>query len=96
MVDTGDFNVTPDSDPNASMTSALADTKFESESLPHGPDGTFGGLTVELGKSTQRIDYVFVGDGVKVLRYGVLSDQGDGLCPSGHLPVLAEIQLMGR
>ena len=95
MVVTGDFNVTPDSDAYATMTSALADTKFESESLPHGPDGTFGGFTVELGETTKRIDYVFVGDGIKVLRYGVLSDQWNGLYPSDHLPVLAEIQLQG-
>jgi endonuclease/exonuclease/phosphatase family metal-dependent hydrolase len=96
MVVTGDFNVTPDSDAYATMTSGLADTKFESRTLPHGPDGTFGGFTVELGESTDRIDYVFVGDGVKVLRYGVLSDQWNGLYPSDHLPVLAEILLMSR
>jgi endonuclease/exonuclease/phosphatase family metal-dependent hydrolase len=93
VVVTGDFNVTPGSDAYATMIGDLADTKLESQSLPHGPDGTFGGFTVELGESTDRIDYVFVGGGFKVLRYGVLSDQWNGRYPSDHLPVLAEIQL---
>lgn len=92
VVVTGDFNVTPDSDAYATMITGLEDTKLKSESIPHGPDGTFGGFTVELGESMDRIDYVFVGDDVKVLRYGVLSDQWNGRYPSDHLPVLAEIR----
>lgn len=96
VVVTGDFNLTPDTDAYATMTSGLDDTKFKSESLPHGPDGTFGGFTVELGESTDRIDYVFVGDGVKVLRYGVVSDQWNDVYPSDHLPVLAEIKMLSR
>lgn len=93
VVVTGDFNVTPDSDAYATMTTGLKDARLKSESTPHGPSGTFGGFTVELGESMDRIDYVFVGDEVKVLRYGVLSDQWNGRYPSDHLPVLAEIQL---
>lgn len=93
VVVTGDFNVTPDSDAYATMITGLEDTKLKTESTPHGPDGTFGGFTVELGESMDRIDYVFVGDEIKVLRYGVLSDQWNGRYPSDHLPVLAEIQL---
>jgi hypothetical protein len=34
-----------------------------------------GGFIVEFEESTDRIDYVFIGDEVKVLRYGVLSDR---------------------
>lgn len=96
VVVTGDFNVTPDSDAYATMISGVEDTKFNSESVPHGPDGTFAGFTVELGERTDRIDYVFVGGDVKVLRYGVLSDQWNGRYPSDHLPVLAEILLQNH
>jgi hypothetical protein len=35
---------------------------------------TSGGFIVEFEEITDRIDYVFVGDEVKVRRYGVLSD----------------------
>ena len=88
---TGDFNVPPESEAYATMTSMLVDSKLESVSEPHGPEGTFGGFTVKVGDTGDRIDYVFVAEGTKVLRYAALSDQWDGRYPSDHLPVLAEI-----
>lgn len=91
VVVTGDFNVPPESEAYATMTSMLLDSKLESVSEPHGPEGTFGGFTVRVGDTGDRIDYVFVAEGIKVLRYGALSDQWDGRYPSDHLPVLAEI-----
>lgn len=91
VVVTGDFNVPPVSEAYATMTSLLLDAKLESVSKPHGPEGTFGGFTVKVGDTGDRIDYVFVAQGTKVLRYAALSDQWDGRYPSDHLPVLAEI-----
>ena len=91
VVVTGDFNVPPESEAYATMTSMLVDSKLESVSEPHGPEGTFGGFTVKVGDTGDRIDYVFVAEGAKVLRYAALSDQWDGRYPSDHLPVLAEI-----
>ena len=91
VVVTGDFNVPPESEAYATMTSMLVDSKLESVSEPHGPEGTFGGFTVKVGDTGDRIDYVFVAEGTKVLRYAALSDQWDGRYPSDHLPVLAEI-----
>jgi len=91
IVVTGDFNVPPESEAYATMTSMLLDSKLESVSEPHGPEGTFGGFTVKVGDTGDRIDYVFVTEGTRVLRYGALSDQWDGRYPSDHLPVLAEI-----
>jgi len=88
---TGDFNVPPESAAYVTMTSMLVDSKLESVSEPHGPEGTFGGFTVKVGDTGDRIDYVFVAEGTKVLRYAALSDQWDGRYPSDHLPVLAEI-----
>jgi endonuclease/exonuclease/phosphatase family metal-dependent hydrolase len=91
VVVTGDFNVPPESAAYVTMTSMLVDSKLESVSEPHGPEGTFGGFTVKVGDTGDRIDYVFVAEGTKVLRYAALSDQWDGRYPSDHLPVLAEI-----
>jgi endonuclease/exonuclease/phosphatase family metal-dependent hydrolase len=45
------------------------------------------------GSSYRRIDYIFVAEGIKVQRYGVISDQWNGNYPSDHLPVLAELLL---
>ena len=91
VVVTGDFNVPPESAAYVTMTSMLVDSKLESVSEPHGPEGTFGGFTVKVDDTGDRIDYVFVAEGTKVLRYAALSDQWDGRYPSDHLPVLAEI-----
>lgn len=91
VVVTGDFNVPPTSEAYATMTSLLVDSKLVSEAEPHGPEGTFGGFTVKLGDTGDRIDYVFVAEGIRVLRYAALSDQWDGRYPSDHLPVMAEI-----
>jgi endonuclease/exonuclease/phosphatase family metal-dependent hydrolase len=75
------------------MTALLADSKTLSRKPPHGPEGTFGGFTVEVQESSERIDYVFVSLGIQVLRYAALSDQWNGYYPSDHLPVFAEIVL---
>lgn len=91
VVVTGDFNVEPDNPAYATMTAYLRDAQVVSETPPHGPAGTFYGFTVEMGEAERRIDYIFVGDGVQVQRYGALADQWNGLYPSDHLPVLAEI-----
>ncbi|MFK7865536.1 MAG: endonuclease/exonuclease/phosphatase family protein [Pseudohongiellaceae bacterium] len=92
VVVTGDFNVPPTSEAYQTMTSALNDSKMISDSMPHGPEGTFGGFTAELDEANERIDYVFVGSDTKVLRYGVLSDHWNGRYPSDHQPVLVEVQ----
>jgi hypothetical protein len=36
----------------------------------HEPEGIFGGFTLAIGESTERIDYVFLSSGIYVLRYG--------------------------
>lgn len=93
---TGDFNVTPSSDVYQTMTSVLADSKAVSETIPHGPNGTFAGFTAELDESNDRIDYVFVNPELIVRRYGVLGDQWNGRYPSDHQPVLIEIQSFSK
>ncbi|GIV62268.1 MAG: endonuclease [Rhodothermaceae bacterium] len=88
----GDFNFTPDAPGYALLTEKLADARKRTETPPHGPEGTFTGF--EAGTSTpRRIDYLFTGAGIRVLRYGVLAECEDGRYASDHLPVLAELLL---
>ena len=93
IVVTGDFNKAPGSEVYQQMTATLNDSKSLSRIPAHGPEGTFGGFTVEIGETSERIDYVFLSSGIEVLRYGALSDQWNGYYPSDHLPVFAEIIL---
>lgn len=93
VVVTGDFNKAPDSLVYSNLVELLYDSKTLSRKSPHGPEGTFGGFTVEIDETSERIDYVFVSEGIDVLRYGALSDQWNGYYPSDHLPVIAEIVL---
>jgi endonuclease/exonuclease/phosphatase family metal-dependent hydrolase len=93
IIVTGDFNVPPTTEAYAVMTSELKDSRLQSKTEPHGPQGTFGGFVVGATPNTNRIDYIFVSDSITVTRHGVLSDQIDGSYPSDHLPVLSEIRL---
>ncbi|MEE2608946.1 MAG: endonuclease/exonuclease/phosphatase family protein [Pseudomonadota bacterium] len=93
IIVTGDFNVPPSTETYQIMTASLRDSRLLSITPPHGPEGTFSGFTVVPGSSYRRIDYIFVAEGIKVQRYGVISDQWNGNYPSDHLPVLAELLL---
>ena len=92
FVVTGDFNATPDSEPYRIMTAdppRLRDALTISMCPPHGPTGTWNGFSaIEPGR---RIDFVFVGPGLRVLEHAILSDTFDGRFPSDHLPVLAVV-----
>jgi endonuclease/exonuclease/phosphatase family metal-dependent hydrolase len=56
----------------------------------HGPTSTFQGFGPLPPE--QRIDYIFVTPGVKVLQHAVLTDKWNlDRWPSDHLPVLAEV-----
>jgi endonuclease/exonuclease/phosphatase family metal-dependent hydrolase len=95
VIVTGDFNCAEDSEPYRILTGAagrsLHDARYLSSHGHHGPTKTtnsnFAGLLEE------KIDYIFVKNGVNVNQHGVLSDHWDGHYPSDHLPVLAEIVL---
>lgn len=88
----GDFNARPDSEPIAIMTSTLRDARSASLAPPYGPEGTFNGFRLDAAMK-DRIDYVFVGPGVRVRRYGVLSDNLNGRFPSDHHPVVTTLEL---
>ncbi len=88
----GDFNLTPDSEPIQLIKGFMNDSREVSETEPYGPVGTFNGFkwNAPLDK---RIDYIFVQGGVKVLKYAVLTNSKEQRFPSDHLPVFVKIEL---
>jgi endonuclease/exonuclease/phosphatase family metal-dependent hydrolase len=91
----GDFNLPPDSAPISLVQGMLHDAFRISELPPYGSVATFHGFTYD-NPPKQRIDYVFVSHGVKVLRYGALTDSRDRSFFSDHLPVLVTLQFVNR
>jgi endonuclease/exonuclease/phosphatase family metal-dependent hydrolase len=89
---TGDFNLTPDTEPIALIKKYLKDSREISEQPPYGPVGTFNGFKPGT-EGNNRIDYIFVNDMIKVLKYGVLSETMQNRTPSDHLPVFVKVQL---
>lgn len=92
---TGDFNAPPGSEPiqvllDASALPRLTDAHTGSAEPAYGPNSTWNGFrAIEAGR---RIDFVFVGNGLRVLEHGILAETYDGeRYPSDHLPVLAEV-----
>lgn len=96
---TGDFNSAPEDSAYLTMLLPLPGTprmrdSFSLSRLPHhGVASTFFGFDARTEGPGERIDYVFVSDGVNVLRHGTLTDFRDGRFPSDHLPVLVEFSL---
>jgi len=88
----GDFNDIPGSDFYRILSSALRDSLGISETPAYGPQGTFNGFRY-AGPLEGRIDHVFVGEGLQVLRHGTLTDSYGQHFPSDHFPVLTELRL---
>ncbi len=86
----GDLNSTPDTEQVQTLQTLLRDAFWVSEAPPYGPVGTFNGFKADAPLEN-RIDYVFVSQGIQVLKYGVLTDQLQGRYPSDHLPVVTRI-----
>ncbi len=91
----GDFNLAPISEPILLIQSKLNDAFKVSEQPPYSSVATFHGFTYD-DSPKERIDYVFVSDDVKVLRYGGLTDSRDRSFFSDHLPVLVTLSLVNR
>jgi endonuclease/exonuclease/phosphatase family metal-dependent hydrolase len=87
----GDFNLPPGSEPIGLIRESLEDAFQGSEQPPYGSVATFHGFTCD-DPPVERIDYVFVSKGVRVLRYGALTDSRDRSFFSDHLPVLVTLE----
>lgn len=71
---TGDFNVDQHSDSYATMTAngEMLDS-YEIAPIRFVPNGTYNGFLTD-GYTPSRIDHIFVSPGIKVEKYGVLTD----------------------
>ena len=96
---TGDFNTTPGSEPIAALLDPavaprLVDALEVAAEPPYGPASTWNGFRAI--EPERRIDFVFVGPGVRVLEHATLAETLVGVhFPSDHLPVIAEVELAG-
>ena len=93
----GDFNAVPESSVVQGIVNPTKDSKlFDSKklaSLVYGPDWSFH----EFGKipfaERALIDYVFISENIKVLKYGVLAETLNKCFLSDHAPVLVKVSL---
>ncbi len=86
---TGDFNAAPHSKPYALLINRLEDAFRATQQAHEGPTSTWNGFgEIEAGR---RIDFIFAGGPVRILRHAILADRSEGRWPSDHLPVLAEV-----
>jgi endonuclease/exonuclease/phosphatase family metal-dependent hydrolase len=88
----GDFNSHPQTEQIIALSAFLHDSKFLSQAPPYGPEGTTNrGFANPL--SLSRIDYIFVSEGMQVLKYASLTDNDGNHYPSDHIPVMADVVL---
>jgi endonuclease/exonuclease/phosphatase family metal-dependent hydrolase len=89
---TGDFNATPDDEPIQILRNdgRLKDSYLISVQPPYGTEGTFNALNLN-SPMKGRIDYIWVTEGVKVNKYGVLNELPYARFPSDHFPVMINV-----
>lgn len=87
----GDLNMEPNSTGYASIIKLMKDSHIEAGTKAYGPKGTFNGF--DITKPTdRRIDYVFISNGFKAQKSAIFSTVFNGLYPSDHFPVYAELE----
>ncbi|MCU0344824.1 MAG: endonuclease/exonuclease/phosphatase family protein [Ignavibacterium sp.] len=88
----GDFNYTSSSEGYKIITGKLSDSKsvFKKESI--GGNITFNGFGKDI-RPDNKIDFIFVNDKVEVLNHIIDTTTFNGLFPSDHYPVIADILL---
>ena len=97
FVITGDFNMSPESKAYSILTeksssrSILKDSYLISQTKPVGPTYTTNSFRDEPGKN--RIDYVFVREGMKVLSASVIVKKEGPVFVSDHWPYKAVVQI---
>ncbi|WP_373728804.1 endonuclease/exonuclease/phosphatase family protein [Bacteroides heparinolyticus] len=96
VIVTGDFNSEPESDVIKNITDPnnpkhLTDARLESP-VVYGPSWTFHDFDKLPYDKRPLIDYVFVRNGLSVLRYGVLAETENESLLSDHAPVLVTVE----
>ena len=90
----GDLNAAPDEASYQALIAPggdqLLDTMSITETPAFGPTGTFNAFDISR-QPTGPIDHIFVSEGTRVVRYGVITQQDTARLPSDHYPVIADI-----
>lgn len=97
VIVTGDFNSQPSDEPIQIITAStnsdkLIDSKTVSSSPHYGPTGTFNAFQ-QKEVNNQPIDYIFIKNGIRVLKHATLSQSWEGHFSSDHFPLFAEVVL---
>lgn len=93
----GDFNGNPDSAPYRIITNEdnkkrLRDSRKSAKDV-EGAEGTFhdfGNIPIE---KRSRIDFIFIGDQVEILKYESMPEKLDSIYLSDHIPIVAHLRL---
>ena len=93
---TGDFNAEPESDVIKQVTDTtdpehLTDARTVAD-LVYGPNWTFHDFGSIPYEHRERIDYIFVKNGLEVLKYGILAETEGDAHLSDHAPVLVSVK----
>lgn len=90
---TGDFNAIPTEEPILILDRSgfLSDSYKITEEPPFGPVCTYHGYD-SAARTDERLDYIWVTEGMRIDRYGVLTDTRYGKTPSDHFPVMAIVE----
>lgn len=96
VIVTGDFNSEPESDVIKHVTDPtnpehLTDAR-EASPIVYGPSWSFHDFGKIPYEHRPLIDYVFVRNGFKVVRYGVLAETENESFLSDHAPVLVTVE----
>ena len=87
----GDFNAGPETAPyRRILASGLRDARAVSP-VNFGPAGTFNAFDIADDNEGVAIDHIFIGPGLAVERFGVLTDSFGGRVISDHFPIVADL-----
>lgn len=91
---TGDFNAIPSEEPILLLDKSglLRDSYKITKEPPFGPACTYHGYDSTV-RTDERLDYIWVTDGIQVDSYGVLTNTLYGKTPSDHFPVMVIVEL---
>ena len=88
----GDFNTGPGTPPYETIVaSGLTDARGASP-VVFGPAGTFNAFDIARDNDGVAIDHLFIGSGLAVERFGVLTDSFGGRVISDHFPLVADLR----
>lgn len=97
LILTGDFNLVPESEAIKTLTEQDGENTLVNSStvanISYGPDWTTCGFDNRPFHKRKVIDYIFVKQCKKVIRYAVFSEMLNDIFLSDHCPVFAQIEL---